>query len=81
MKLMVKHAELKQVSNNMKNDSEDLDKEIDKMLESIEKLRDIWQGADSVQFCDHAEAFVTKMKNVPITMRNMMKVIDVANKG
>jgi WXG100 family type VII secretion target len=81
MKLMVKHAELKQVSNNMRKDSEDLDKEIEKMLSSIERLRGIWEGVDAVQFCDHATEYVTKMKNVPIAMRNMLKVIDVANKG
>ena len=81
MLLKVKHSELNQVSKNLVSGSQDLDREIEKMLKEIETLRTIWQGEDAVQFCDHANAYFTTMKNIPIAMRNMSKVMDGANKG
>jgi len=79
--LKVKHAELNQVTKELVSGSQDLDTEIDKMLKEIETLRTIWQGEDAVQFCDHANAYFTTMKNIPIAMRNMGKVMESANNG
>ena len=81
MLLKVKHAELNQATKELVSGSQDLDTEIDKMLKEIETLRTIWQGEDAVQFCDHANAYFTTMKNIPIAMRNIGKVMDGANKG
>jgi WXG100 family type VII secretion target len=81
MLLKVKHGELKQVAKTMQTDSELCDEEIKKMEEQVKVLRTIWQGIDATQFCDHMDEYLAKMKNVPITMRNMLKVMDVANRG
>ena len=81
MLLTVNHGELKKVSNNTKVDSELLDEEIVKIEEANKELRTIWQGIDATQFCDHMDEYLAKMKNIPITMRNMLKVMDVANQG
>ncbi len=81
MLLKVKHAELNEVAKTMRTDSELIDEEIEKMEKSLDKLRVIWQGDDAVQFCDHLNEYLAKMKNIPIAQRNMLKVMDVANKG
>ncbi len=81
MLLKVKHAELNQVNKELVAGSQDLDTEIDKMLKEIDMLRTIWQGEDAVQFCDHANAYFTTMKNIPVAMRNINKVIEGANNG
>ncbi len=81
MLLKVKHAELNQVNKELVAGSQDLDTEIDKMLKQIEVLRTIWQGEDATQYCDHANAYFTVMKNIPKAMRNMSKVIEGANNG
>jgi len=81
MLLKVKHAELKNVAKTMKTDSELYDVEIENILKQIEKLRGVWQGVDSEEFCNNFEVYVTKMKNIPVAMRNMLKVMDAANQG
>ncbi len=81
MLLKVKHAELNEVAKTMRTDSELYDEEVKKMEKAIETLRTIWQGDDAVQFCDHMDEYLAKMKNIPVAMRNMLKVMDVANKG
>lgn len=79
MLLKVKHDELNMVQNNMKTDAEAYDVEINKMLEQIERLRSIWQGIDATTFCDNVHGYISKMKNIPIALRNMSKFIDKAN--
>ena len=81
MLLKVKHNELNQVSDTIKNDSEAYDVEIEKMLKNIETLKGIWQGDDADTFCENATEYITKMKNITVAMRNMNKVITAANKG
>ena len=79
--LKVKHAELKQVSSTMQRDSEAIDTEVENMLKQIETLRGIWQGEDATQFCDHANEYITRIKNITVAMRNMQKVMNAANQG
>ena len=81
MLLKVKHSELNNVSNTIKTDSEAIDVEIEKMQKEIDKLKGIWQGDDADTFCENVSAYLTKMKNIPVAMRNMNKVISAANKG
>lgn len=81
MVIKVKHDELRNVQNVMKTDGELYDEEIKNMLEQVEKLRNIWQGDDAVQFCDHLNAYVTKMKNIPIALRNMSTFMEKTNNG
>lgn len=81
MLLKVKHEELHDVLNTMVKDGDAYDTEIEKMLGEIEKLRTIWQGQDATVFCDNVHAYITKMKNIPIALRNMSTFIDKANNG
>ena len=81
MVVKVKHDELNEVSKVINKDSEAYDVEINNMLQAIEKLRGIWQGEDSETFCNNATEYITKMKNITRTMRNMTRVIDTANVG
>lgn len=81
MLLKVKHEELRGVLNTMKKDGDAYDTEIEKMLSEIDKLRTIWQGQDATIFCDNVHAYITKMKNIPIALRNMSTFINKANNG
>ena len=81
MLLKVKHEELNNVTSVMVKDGETYDAEINKMLEQIEKLRTIWQGQDAEQFCNNVTNYITKMKNIPICLRNMSKFVNSANSG
>ena len=71
MKLKVKQKELTDVTDIMKKGGEDYDAEIESMLKEIEKLRKIWIGEDATIFCDKVSAYITKMKNIPVCLRNM----------
>lgn len=81
MKLKVKQKELNDVVDVMKKGGDDYDTEIDNMLEQIEKLRHVWIGTDATVFCDNVEGYITKMKNIPICLRNMSKYTKEANAG
>ena len=81
MVFKVKHDELNQVSDIIKNDSDACSAEIDNMLSNIEKLRDIWTGEDADQFCDSIDDYLTKMKNIPLAMIKMSSAISIADKG
>ena len=74
MKLKVKHEELNAVADVMTKDGDAYDVEIDNILKQISRLRNIWLGVDSVEFCNNFEAYMTNMKNIPIALRNMSKV-------
>ncbi len=81
MVLKVKHEELYNVVDVMEKDSDAYDTEIENMLKEIEKLRTIWQGQDAKIFCDNIYNYVTKMKNIPIALRNMSKFTRKVNGG
>lgn len=79
--IKVKHEELKNVKNVMKNDGDSLDQELDALLKNIEKLRTIWQGQDSDFFCNNTLAYIDKMKKIPVAMRTISDFIDKADNG
>lgn len=81
MLLKVKHEELNGVLKTMVTDGDAYDSEIDNMLKQIEILKTIWQGDDAEIFCKNVGDYITKMKNIPIALRNMSKFIDKANNG
>lgn len=81
MIIKVKHDELNDVSNTIKKDSEDYDVEIEMMLNSVELLKNIWQGDDASIFCDNFTDYLTRMKGIPVTLRKMSEAIDTANEG
>lgn len=81
MLLKVRHEELYDVVNTMEKDGDAYDTEIDNMLKEIEKLRTIWQGQDAKIFCDNAQNYITKMKNIPVALRNMSTFTKKVNGG
>ena len=81
MELKVKHDELHGVLGTMKKDGDSYDTEIENMLKQIDKLRLIWKGQDANVFCDKAYEYITKMKNIPIALRNMSTFVEKANNG
>ncbi len=81
MLLKVKHEELDGVLKTMNTDGDTYDSEIDNMLKQIEKLQTIWQGQDAEIFCKNATEYITKMKNIPVALRNMSTFIEKTNKG
>ena len=81
MLLKVKYDEVEDVTKTMNKDSDAYETEIDKMLKDIEKLGMIWEGQDAQIFCKHFTEYLTKMKQIPSTLKNMSKFIDKASKG
>ena len=80
MIIKVKHDELNNVKDVMTKDGNAYDDEIKSMLNQISILRTIWQGDDAKEFCDNAEEYFTKMKNIPIALRNMSRLINQVNR-
>ena len=81
MILKVKHNELKDVANTLTKDSEAYDTEITNMLNSINTLKEIWQGDDATEFCDKVTEYLSNMSNIPIAMRNMSNAITTIDNG
>ena len=80
MGIKVKHDELNNVKDVMKKDGNAYDDEIKSMLDQIAILRTIWQGDDAKEFCDNAEDYFTRMKTIPIALRNMSRFIGTVDK-
>ncbi len=78
MDLKVRYSEVRDVSSVIEKDSQLFDTEIDNILNNLEKLREIWKGYDSDQFYEHATAYFTTMRNIPVAMRNIHKSIGTA---
>lgn len=81
MLIKVGHDELYNVTDVLKKDQEDYDKEIEKMLQQIEILRGVWQGQDAKIFCDKAHDYIENMKKITTTMGNIKSFCDKANRG
>ncbi len=81
MILKVDHDELYDVTKTIKNDREDYRKEIENMLEQIEKLKTIWRGEDAEVFCSKAFDYIQNMKKIPNTMQQISSIGDKANAG
>ena len=80
MLIKMKHEELSNFKDVMVKDGDSYDAEIKSMLNQIAILRTIWQGDDAKEFCDNAERYFTKMKNIPIALRNMSRFVNQVNK-
>ena len=81
MLVKVKHNELKDVSKTLDKDSEAYDTEITNMLNSIDTLRGIWQGEDATIFCDNVTDYLSKVRDVPLVMKNMSNAITTIDGG
>ncbi len=68
MLVRVKHNELNDFAKNVRNNSSDLELEIEKMLEQLEVLRGIWQGQDSDIFYKSAYNYLNSLKEITHTL-------------
>lgn len=81
MELKVNFDGLNKVKKTFDQDKEELDKEIQNILDQVQKLRSIWQGGDATNFCNNLETYAKNMKNIATTFGNFSKYVDSANKG
>ena len=79
--LKMDHDEIDKVKSTMDDDESQLDTEITKMEAQLAKLRTIWEGQDADQFCDNFEEYLTKMKGIPVALRNVSSFVDKTNKN
>lgn len=62
MKLRVEYDELDYISKKIKEDKSSLEKEINNLLASLERLKQDWQGDDVDQFHEKAYNYINRMK-------------------
>lgn len=62
MKLRVEYDELEYMSNKIKKDKDSLEKEINTLLSSLERLKLVWQGDDVDKFHEKAYQYINRMK-------------------
>ena len=81
MILKVDNDKLKEFTNNMNNDSSDFDKEINKLINLVNSLEEVWQGIDSENYRKNVLNYLEKMKAIPTTLSTLSKVTDRLNEG
>ena len=62
MKIKVNFEELDEVKNEMDKNTTDLDYQIQRMLDSLERLKHIWYGVAMDKFYDNAHNYIERMK-------------------
>ena len=62
MKVRVEYDELEYVTKNTDEDKSELEIEIDKLLASLERIKDMWQGTDADIYYDKAFEYINRMK-------------------
>ena len=77
--IKMRHGEIEDVKSVMDKDEVALDDEIKKMEEQKEILKRIWQGQDADLFVRNFEDYLTKMKGVPVAIRNISSFMKKAN--
>lgn len=81
MRLKVDPEELLDVSNVIKKDADQYDKEIDNMEACLEKLKLIWQGYDAKAFTDNLTNFLTRMKGIPESLKTLSSLCSKSSEG
>ena len=77
--IKIRHGEVEDVRNVMDKDEVELDDEIKKMEEQKDILKRVWQGQDADLFIKNFEDYLTKMKGVPVAIRNISMFMKKAN--
>jgi WXG100 family type VII secretion target len=77
--IKMRHGEVEDVKRIIDNDEVELDDEIKKMEEQKEILKRIWQGQDADLFIKNFDDYLTKMKGVPVALRNISGFMKKAN--
>ena len=80
MKLRVEYDELEYIAKNLQNDKSGLEKEINNMLSSLERLKTYWQGDDVDRFHEKAYNYVNRMKVLTEFMDTTSNFISYGNK-
>lgn len=80
MKLRVEYDELECIAKNLQNDKSGLEKEINNMLASLERLKTYWQGDDVDRFHEKAYNYVNRMKVLTAFMDTTGQFISYGSK-
>lgn len=62
MKVRVEYDELEYITKNTKEDKSELEIEINRLLENLERIKTMWQGTDADIFYDKAFEYIKRMK-------------------
>ena len=62
MKVRVEYDELEYITKNTKENKSDLEVEINKLLESLGRMKSMWQGQAADIYYSKAEAYIGRMK-------------------
>lgn len=81
MILKVEPEELLEFSNVIEKDAEVYKKEIDNMMNSLEKLKSVWQGDDATAFTTNFSYFLERMKGIPETLDVLAKASKKSSEG
>ena len=81
MELKVNHRELNAVAKEAGNNATLLDEEIDKLVDSTNELKEIWQGKDSDEFCDRVYSYLRDLRIVPEIYRTIDGFIENVDKN
>ena len=71
---------LEQVRNTIREDSYNLNNEIDNLNSYIKELELVWKGIDSKNFCLNFNNYLEKLKTVPACLNDIEHFISKANK-
>ena len=81
MIIKVGHSELFDVTKTLKQDREDYDKEINNMLDQIERMKAVWTGYTADVFYEKVTEYVKNMKKITNAMNTISAFTDKANEG
>ena len=73
MKIKANNDEIKEVSNNMKNQGDLFEQELEKLNKQIDILETIWIGTDSQTFVKSVRNYLNKLIAIPDTLRVINK--------
>ena len=62
MELRVEFDELDYVTKTMERDKEELQTEVNRLKDSLERVRNVWSGPDFEQFYEKASPYVNRMQ-------------------
>lgn len=76
MKITMKYDKVQAVNNSLREETEKIITETNKMLEDINLLSTCWQGTDSETFCTQVTNYLNQTKEVPKTLTELSNMLD-----
>ena len=80
MKIVVTHEDLQKVTDELMNESQELNEEINKLLSYIDRLDSAWTGNDKDVFTEKSRAYFTNMKEIVKSIEAFSNFAKSANK-